>query len=231
MIKLLREAAHDYPWFLKSIMGLLALAFVITMGWWGFGEQGSDAIATVGELRVGQDEFRRVYENAYRFYRDNVQGEIKDETIKQMVIDNLVDLRLWTTVARNMGLTVSPEDLRESIMHRPDFQKNGQFDPDLYKRILAANRMTPASFETSQAAELLANKARMLVRDSVALTPAETAEAQSLTARQSQADANKDQAKDTLLQDFLSQKQQRALAAYTEELKKTIPIKIRKDML
>jgi hypothetical protein len=39
MIKLLREAAHDYPWFLKSIMGLLALAFVITMGWWGFGQE------------------------------------------------------------------------------------------------------------------------------------------------------------------------------------------------
>ena len=30
MIKLLREAAHDYPWFLKSIMGVLALAFIIT---------------------------------------------------------------------------------------------------------------------------------------------------------------------------------------------------------
>ncbi|MFO0767299.1 MAG: hypothetical protein U0231_11030 [Nitrospiraceae bacterium] len=32
MIKLLREAAHDYPWFLKSIMGLLALAFDICDG-------------------------------------------------------------------------------------------------------------------------------------------------------------------------------------------------------
>ena len=38
MIKLLREAAHYYTWFLKSIMGILALAFVITMGWWGFGQ-------------------------------------------------------------------------------------------------------------------------------------------------------------------------------------------------
>ena len=30
MIKLMRNAAHDYPWLLKSIMGILAVAFVIT---------------------------------------------------------------------------------------------------------------------------------------------------------------------------------------------------------
>ena len=38
MLKLMREASHSYPWLLKSIMGVIALAFVITMGWWGFGE-------------------------------------------------------------------------------------------------------------------------------------------------------------------------------------------------
>ena len=39
MIKLMRESAHKYPWILKSMMGILAVAFVITMGWWGFTEQ------------------------------------------------------------------------------------------------------------------------------------------------------------------------------------------------
>jgi peptidyl-prolyl cis-trans isomerase D len=231
MIKLLRDVNHGHPWILKTMMGILAIAFIITMGWWGFGEQSSDAIATVGELRVGQDEFRRGYENAYRFYRDNVQGEIKEETIKQMVIENLVDVRLWTIVARDVGLSVSPEDLRDFIVHRPDFQKNGQFDPELYRRILAANRLTPATFEASQTTELLANKARLMVRDSVALTPSEIAEAQSLSARQTQVATSKGQGQDALVQDVLLQKQQRALTAYTEELKKTIPIKIRKELL
>ena len=39
MIKVMREASHNHPWLLKSIMGILAIAFIITMGWWGFGEQ------------------------------------------------------------------------------------------------------------------------------------------------------------------------------------------------
>ncbi|HZN44673.1 MAG TPA: SurA N-terminal domain-containing protein, partial [Nitrospiraceae bacterium] len=66
MIKLLREVAHDYPWFLKTIMGVLALAFIITMGWWGFGQQPGDTVASVGEFTIPQDEFRRAYENTYR---------------------------------------------------------------------------------------------------------------------------------------------------------------------
>ena len=230
MIKLLRDVSHYHPWVLKTIMVVLAAAFIITMGWWGFDDQSSDAIATVGELRIGQDEFRRGYENAYRFYRDNVQGEIKEETIKQMVIDNLVDARLWTIVARDMGLTVSDEDLRESIMRRPDFQRDGRFDPDLYRRILAANHLSPAGFEAAHAADLLANKARLMVRESVALTPSELAEARSLSARQSQAEPASDQF-NSVIRDMLAQKQQRALAAYAEELRKTIPVKIRKEML
>lgn len=231
MIKLLRDVSHYHPWVLKTIMVVLAAAFVITMGWWGFGEQSSDAIATVGELRIGQDEFRRGYENAYRFYRDNVQGEIKEDTIKQMVIDNLVDMRIWTLVARDMGLTVSDEDLRESIVQRTEFQRNGQFDPDLYRRILAANHLSPAGFEASHASEILANKARLMVRDSVALTPSELAEAESLAARQSQGGQEGKGQSSTVIRDFLAQKQQRALAAYAEELRTTIPVKIRKDLL
>ncbi len=109
MLKLMREASHSYPWLLKSIMGIIALAFVITMGWWGFGGQtGTDTgtgVASVGDLTVSHDEFRRAYENTYRFYKDKVPGEFKDETIKQFVVDQLVDNRTWLIAAKNMGLT------------------------------------------------------------------------------------------------------------------------------
>ena len=30
MLKLMRESSHSYPWLLKSIMGIIALAFVMT---------------------------------------------------------------------------------------------------------------------------------------------------------------------------------------------------------
>ena len=234
MLKSMREASHSYPWLLKSIMGIIALAFVITMGWWGFGEQSGagTGVATVGELTVSRDEFRRAYENTYRFYKDKVPGEFKDETIKQLVVDQLIDNRTWLIAAKNMGLTVANDELREAIMQIPDFQKNGIFDPQVYQQLLAANHLTPATFEAMEAKEVLSSKAKMIIRDAVALTPAELAEAQAFTLRQTESDpAKAAAAKDRAVQDVLFQKQQRALMAYTESLKATIPIKINREQL
>lgn len=232
MIKLMREGAHKYPWILKSLMGVLAVAFVITMGWWGFGEQESDAVASVGDLKVSRDEYRRSYQNTYRFYQDQMKGEFKEDVLKQMVIDRLIGSKIWTLAAQEMGVTVSPEELREDIMRREDFQRNGRFDPDLYRRLLASVRLTPSLYEAQHKMDLLRDKAMTVVRDSVALTPAEVAEAQSLIARQSPTDpASGQTANERILQDFLFQKQERALTAYQEAMKARLPIQIHKELL
>jgi peptidyl-prolyl cis-trans isomerase D len=232
MIKLMRDAAHNYPWLLKSIMGILAVAFIITMGWWGFGESQSNVVASVGDLTITRDEYRRAYENTYRFYKDKMQGDFKEETLKQFVLEQLIENRLWLVAAKEMGLAVTPEDLREDILQRPEFQRNGVFDPDIYRRLLAANRLTPSIFEAAQTKEILGEKARMIIRDAVALTPAEISEAQALVARQTAADTGKNPtATERIYQDFLFQKQQRALMAYAEALKTRVPIKIHKELL
>jgi SurA-like protein len=122
--------------------------------------------------------------------------------------------------------------LRDVIMQIPEFQRNGTFDPELYQRLLAANHLTPAIFETMEAKELLSNRARMMISDAVTLTPNELAEAQALTLRQTDSDpAKAAAAKDRAIQDVLFQKQQRALMAYTQSLKATVPINIRRELL
>ena len=232
MIKLLREVAHDYPWFLKSIMGILAIAFIITMGWWGFGQQTGNVVASVGDLAIQQDEYRRAYENTYRFYKDKGQTDIKDEFLKQFVLDQLIENRMWLLTAHEMGLTVSDDDLRNAVMQRPEFQRNGAFDPDVYRRLLAANHLTPSLFEAMEAKDLLTNKARLVVMDAVALTPSELSEAQTLLTRQGETDSAKTAiAKERIFQSFLFQKQQRALMAYAEAMKTRVPIKIHKELL
>ncbi|HSB43489.1 MAG TPA: SurA N-terminal domain-containing protein [Nitrospira sp.] len=232
MIKILRSANEKYPWFLALTMGFIAISFIIGMGWWGFGEHQGTVVASVGDLTISHDEFKRAYENTYRFYKDKVPGEFKDETIKQYVVEQLIDNRVWLIAAKNMGLTVTDEDLRDVIMQIPEFQRNGTFDPELYQRLLAANHLTPAIFEAMEAKELLSNRARMMISDAVTLTPSELAEAQALTLRQTEPDpAKAASAKDRAIQDVLFQKQQRALMAYTQSLKATVPINIRREML
>jgi hypothetical protein len=232
MIKILRFANEKYPWFLAITIGFIAITFVVGMGWWGFGDQPGSVVASVGDLTISQDEFKRAYENTYRFYKDKVPGEFKDETIKQYVIEQLVDNRVWLIAAKNMGLTITEEDLRDAIMQIPEFQKNGTFDPEIYQRLLAANHLTPASFEAIETKELLSNRARTMISDAVMLTPTELAEAQALTLRQTESDpAKAAAAKDRAIQDVLIQKQQRALMAYAQALKASIPVNIRRELL
>ncbi len=232
MVKTLGLINRKFPWLLAAIMGFIAVTFVIGMGWWGFGEQGDGPVARIGDQTVSMDEFKRTYENMRRIYKENNSGDFKEEAFKEFVIGQLVDSRVWIIAAKDMGVTVSDADLRELIMQTPVFQKNGAFDPELYKRILAANHLTPAAFESLQHQEVLANKARMIVRDSVALTPVEISEGQTLMARASDSDpAKAAAAKERVMEDMLLQKQQRALMAFQQSLKAKLPVTIRRELL
>ena len=70
------------------------------MGWWGFGQEGGNVVASVGDQVVPLDEYRRAYENTYRFYKDKGQNDIKDEFLKQFVLEQLIDNRMWLHVAK-----------------------------------------------------------------------------------------------------------------------------------
>ena len=131
----------------------------------------------------------------------------------------------------SLGGIVYSESVK-AIMQRTEFQKNGSFDPEAYRRLLAANRLTPASFEAMEAKDILTNKARLIIMDAVALTPSEYSEAQALVSREGESDPAKAAlAKERIFQSLLFQKQQRALMAYTESMKSKVPVKIHKELM
>ncbi len=235
MLKVIREGAIERPWFYRTLMILIAVVFVVTMGWWGFEENKEDFIVSVGDDRVTRDEYLRLLQNMSRFYKEMMPDGDKtpEDQIKQMVVDQLIDSRLWMQAAREMGVVVTADEVRESIMKIPAFQHNGKFDPEQYKRLLAQNRLTPELFESSHRSDLLREKARMLVRESVAPTADELTEVQAMLAAQPtpsvpmQGGAPPDRA----AQVVLVQKQQRALMAYLEALKAKSKITVRRELM
>lgn len=233
MIKLIREGSRKYPWILKSIIGVIALVFVMTMGWWGFEGSQPRAVASIGPFEVSRDEFRRAYTSTYRFYRQNAKDQpVEDDMIKQFVLEGLVEAKLWRLAAQDMEVHVAPEELRKDIVNRPDFQREDSFDPDLYQRVLAANRLTPRVYEDQRRAELMSQKARFLVLESVSLTPEEIAEAEALAKRQaSDAEKSMAEALAQVKEDLLFQKQQRALSAFKSSMKAKAPIEINREFL
>lgn len=224
MLKIMRRGAIENPWFYRIIMGGLALAFIVSMGWWGFnGSHDSNAIAQVDQASISLDEYHRAYQNASNFYREILQDKYNDKDLRKRVIDELVERRLWLKEARRMRIAVSDAELRESVIKLPGFQKEGRFDPEIYRRILAFEHFTPEGFERQQREELLVGKAKALVKDAVALTPTEAEEAKQMNPN------NPDP--DRAVSDLLFQKKQKAVMAYTLALKKQAAIQVKEELL
>jgi peptidyl-prolyl cis-trans isomerase D len=230
MIRLIREGS---PWVIKAVIFIIAITFVIGMGWYGYEASQPNAIATVGPYTVTKQEYLRAKQRLYQFYRDQLkQDEIKDETLQQLAIDSLVTNKLWQVLADEFGLSVSELELHDAIVNQKDFQKDGVFDPVYYQRLLAANRMKPNEYEKQRRTELLIEKARLLASEATALTPAELQEVKDLHARQSLEGTEPDMKMfEQIKMQFVIQKKQRAMQAVQAALRARGDATIHQELL
>jgi len=233
MIRLIREGSQKYPWILMTIIGVIAVTFVVGMGWYGYEAVQPNTVATVGSYTVSLNEYRRAKKNLYRFYRDQLKREdIKEEQFQQLALNGLIESKTWSVVADHLDLSISPEDLHDSIVAQKEFQRDGKFDPQYYERLLQANRMTPSEFERQQTVELVRGKARLLVVEATTLTPAELKEAQALAARQGKEGEEPDVATlERTKQQFLFQKRQRAMLAFQTAMRAKANIQVVEELL
>lgn len=235
MIRLIREGSAKYPFILKGLMIVIALTFIIGMGWFGFDQSSQpNSVAVVGPYKISLENFRRAYSNTYRFYKDQLKQEDVDEAmLKQVVLNGLVDSKLWLLTAEDFRLQVSPDELRDSITARKEFQKDGNFDPQYYQRLLAANRLTPSKYEQQRMQDLLAEKAQLIVQDAVFLNKAEMEEVEALALRQAGEDKKDelDAIRERIKRQFLFQKKQRALQAFQAAIRESAKIDIHREYL
>lgn len=236
MIRLIREGSKKYPWILKIIILVIAVTFTIGMGWFGYEQsQQPNALATIGPYQVSRQEFRRAYNNTYRFFKDQLkQEDIDEESLKLEVMDGLVGSKVWLVTAEAFDLEVSPAELRQSIVERKEFQRDGKFNPQYYHRLLAANRMTPKQYEAQLTRDLLTEKAQLIAQDVASLTPAEIEEVEELTARQTTSveDTQEiDKVRKRIRLQFLLQKKQRALQAFQAAMRTKSEVNIREEYL
>ena len=73
--------------------------------------------------------------------------QLDDKTIKQQVIDDLVNRELLKQSVDTYGYRASNAEVGESIRSMPTFQKDGKFDQTTYQQLLTANRLNAATFE------------------------------------------------------------------------------------
>jgi len=236
MIRLIREGSEKHPWIIKIIIIGIAVTFTIGMGWFGYDQaQQPNAIASVGPYSVSLEEYRRAYTRMYRFYKEQMkQEEVDEENLKQMVIDGLVDNKIWLMTADDLEMDVSPETLKKEIMEKKDFQQDGKFDPAYYHRLLANNRYSPKQYEQQLTKDVQVRQAQMVVQDVATLTPAENQEIEELAARQTAGMEDQEEIekiRTRIRVQLLFQKKQRALKAFQASMRNQANVEIRKEFL
>jgi len=230
MIRIIREGS---PWVIKGVIFVIAVTFVIGMGWYGYETSQPNSVASVGPYTIDKQEYLRAKQRVYRFYRDQLkQEDVKDETLQQLALDGLVTNKSWRLLADEFGLAVSPQELHDAIVNQKDFQKDGVFDPEYYQRLLAANRTKPHEYEEQRREELLIEKARLLVSEATTLTPAELQEVKDLNDRQTLEGAESDPVVfEQIKMQFVLQKKQRTMQAFQAMLRARGDVTIHEELL
>ena len=148
MMDSLRTAANSLV--LKIIFGIIIVSFILT-GVSGYLIGGSNNYAAKVN---GQEISRGQFENAFNSERNRMQQQLGDQfselaanegymkTLRQQVLNRLVDEALLDQYSRELKLSISDEQVKQAIFSTPAFQVDGKFDNNRYNAIVNQMGMT-----------------------------------------------------------------------------------------
>jgi peptidyl-prolyl cis-trans isomerase D len=150
MLYLIRE--RDKRWIAWFIVGLISIPFAL----WGVNSyMGGPTDVAVAKVN-GEDITQSEYQRALQMQRDQmrqVMGEQFDPAlfdsleVKRSVLEGLIEERLLSKVSSDLGQTVSNAQLSQVIQNTPSFLKDGKFDQEYYKALLARAGLSSAKYE------------------------------------------------------------------------------------
>lgn len=148
MMDNLRAAANHVV--LKIILGLIIVSFVLT----GVGNYLIGGNNNYAAKVNGQEISRAQFENAFAGERNRLQQQLGDQyseiagnegymkSVRQQVLQRMVDEALLDQYAHKLGLSISDQQVKEAIFKEPAFQNNGRFDNSRYNAILSSMGMS-----------------------------------------------------------------------------------------
>lgn len=163
MLDYIRSNAQS--WGVKLAFAVIILVFIF----WGVGslrDTGTTGVvAKVNGKPILYQEYATAYQRAADMLRQRNPGitreQLQQAGLGRQILQELVAESLLFQEAERVDLAISPLELRRHIAQLPSFQnEQGKFDPEIYKRLLAAQRTTPGRFEEQTSKALLEQKLR-----------------------------------------------------------------------
>lgn len=137
-------------------------------------------LATVAGQPITRSEFDNAHRNQLEQFRQRLGTQfdpalVDTPAMREQLLNQLIDQRLLAQVAADNRFSVSDGTLRNTIAAIPQVQDNGRFSPERYRQVLAAQGMTPTSFEAGLRRDLAVGRVLEPVTQSATVPAAVTA--------------------------------------------------------
>ncbi|MDF2179590.1 SurA N-terminal domain-containing protein [Aliiglaciecola sp. CAU 1673] len=152
MLERIREGAQGF--WAKAILGLVILTFALAGVGSYLNAKSDNPVATVNGEDIPQSSLERAYQNE-RARMESQYGEAfadlmaDSEYMKSFrsgLVDRLIAEKLIEQTAKDMGLRVSDQQIRDAIVSMPEFQIAGTFNNERYLAVLRQAGFQPADF-------------------------------------------------------------------------------------
>jgi peptidyl-prolyl cis-trans isomerase D len=178
MLNILRRQAG--AWWIKALLIVVALSFIV-----GFGILGSVRdpdtdwyVAKIDDTIITIDDFTTLYFQEMEALKEKYGDELTEEDVaalglKRTILETEIERIIILREAHKMNLPVSDSEISEVIANITYFQDGGEFSYDLYSEILRYNGLSELQFEEMIREDLISQKLKDVVYDSVKITDEE----------------------------------------------------------
>lgn len=175
MLRYMRENTGN--WIIKALLAIVVLVFVF-LGFGSYNSSRNNSVATIDGNPISIKEYSAAYDNVINQYRKRYQDRFTNEmiqalNIKNMVLNSLINQRVIMIQAQRLGIAVSDQEIRDQVMATREFYRDGQFSMELYRRLLAFQKMTPEGYEKTLYDEAVQRKLQALILSTINVSDAE----------------------------------------------------------
>lgn len=158
---------HTQSWIIKLIFSSIILVFIFFFGYSRMqkGGGGTGIAAKVNGEVIPYGRYKIAFENSREFYSKIFPDKLSDEMIFQIrasALHQVINEALLQQLGNDLGLTVTVQEIYDTISENPNFQKDGVFDPFIYKNTFLPyfERRYGLNYESMLKHGLLADKTK-----------------------------------------------------------------------
>ena len=164
---------------LVVIVAFVASLFVFGSRSFDGGESGGDRVATVNGERISRKQYQDRFQAVLDYYSQVNRGRLTAEMAEQLglrdrVVDELVTEAVVVQRAQAEGLAIDDEEFNAAVHSMREFQDNGRFSMDRYRRFL---QMRGSDAERELRRYLTLRKVQRVILGGVKATDAEVEQA------------------------------------------------------